>query len=589
MAVAIYGNLCNLTPVFLNNSQFFLEYRWIIREHADDGSAQTLAQTLNVPISLAKVLATRGFMDESEAERFLSPALEEIHDPFLMDGMDKATDRVCKAIATGETIWVHGDYDVDGTASTAMMLLFLREIGGDVQYFVPDRQGEGYGLSHQSIGKAKEAGATLLIAVDCGITSVEPVEYARSLGIDTIICDHHEPAEELPNACAILDPLKPECSYPFKHLSACGVAFKLIQGICIALNKPEIPFKYLDFVAVSSAADIVALTGENRILVHYGLERLNTNPRPGFQGLLDCADMRPGNLTTSNIIFGIAPRINAAGRLGDAGRAVDMMIADDEYTAFSIAQMLESDNRRRRQLDEFTFDQASKEAERLLGEKERRSLVVYKPGWHAGVIGIVASRLVERFHLPTILLTSLDKHAKGSARSIRNFDIHNALKECEHLLLEFGGHKHAAGVTLLEKDIEELRESIDAIAHREITPEMLIPEIVVDSELQLSELSPRFLEVLRRFAPFGYANSKPMFYARNVRSANGVKIIGGNHIKLRTVQSNFAIDAIGFNLAHKIKYCSNGKPFSICFNLEENAQNGSNAPQLSIKDIRPEE
>lgn len=583
------GNLCNLTPVFLNNSQFFLEYRWIIREHADDGSAQTLAQTLNVPVSLAKVLTTRGLINESEAERFLSPALEEIHDPYLMDGMDKATERVCKAIANGETIWVHGDYDVDGTASTAMMLLFLREIGGDVRYFVPDRQGEGYGLSHQSIAKAKEAGATLLIAVDCGITSVEPVEYAKSLGIDTIICDHHEPAEELPQAYAILDPLKPECSYPFKHLSACGVAFKLIQGICIALNKPDIPFSYLDFVAVSSAADIVALTGENRILVHYGLERLNNNPRPGFQGLLDCADMRPGNLTTSNIIFGIAPRINAAGRLGDAGRAVDMMIANDEYTAFSIAQMLESDNRRRRQLDEFTFDQASKEADKLLAEKERHSLVVYKQGWHAGVIGIVASRLVERFHLPTILLTSLDKHAKGSARSIRNFDIHSALKECEHLLLEFGGHKHAAGVTLREEDIPELRESIDAIAHRDISSEMLIPEIVVDSELQLSELSPRFLEVLRRFAPFGYANSKPMFYARNVRSANGVKIIGGNHIKLRTVQSNFAIDAIGFNLAHKIKYCSNGKPFSICFNLEENAQNGSNAPQLSIKDIRPEE
>lgn len=587
--LATLGNLCILASVFLNNSYFFLEYRWIIREHADDGSAKTLADTLNVPISLAKVLTTRGLVDHIEAERFLTPVLEEIHDPFLMDGMDKATERVCKAIANGETIWVHGDYDVDGTASTAMMLLFLREIGGDVQYFVPDRQGEGYGLSHQSIQKAREAGATLIIAVDCGITSVEPVDYANSLGIDTIICDHHEPAEALPDAHAILDPLKPDCTYPFKHLSACGVAFKLVQGVCSALNKPDLPFSYLDFVAISSAADIVALTGENRVLVHYGLERLNNNTRPGFQGLLDCADMRAGSLTTSNVIFGIAPRINAAGRLGDAGRAVDMMIADDEYTAFSIAQVLESDNRRRRQLDEFTFDQASKEAEKLLKEKERRSLVVYKPGWHAGVIGIVASRLVERFHLPTILLTSLDKHAKGSARSIRNFDIHNALKECEHLLLEFGGHKHAAGVTLREEDILQLRESIDEIAHREITPEMLIPEIVVDSELQLSELSPRFLEVLRRFAPFGYANSKPMFYAKNVRSANGVKIIGGNHLKLRTMQSNFVIDAIGFNLAHKLKYCTNGKPFSICFNLEENTHNGSNAPQLSIKDIRPEE
>jgi single-stranded-DNA-specific exonuclease len=298
--------------------------------------------------------------------------------------------------------------------------------------------------------------------------------------------------------------------------------------------------------------------------------------------------MRPGALNTTNIIFGIAPRINAAGRLGDARRAVEMMIASDEYTAFSIAQELERDNRKRRILDEFTFEEAIREADKLLKEKDRRSLVVHKPNWHAGVIGIVASRLVEKFNLPTVLLTSIENTAKGSARSIRNFDIHNALKENEHLLIEFGGHKHAAGVTLKEENIPALRDAIDEIAHREVSTEMLIPEIVVDAELQLNELSPRFFEVLKRFAPYGYANSKPMFYAKNVKSANGVKIVGGNHLKLRTVQSNFVIDAIGFNLGHKLKHCTNGKPFSICFNLEENTHNGSSSPQISIKDIRPE-
>jgi single-stranded-DNA-specific exonuclease len=567
---------------------FPLEYRWIIRDNTDDGYSKTLAQTLNVPISLAKVLASRGMINQTDANRFLSPSLEEIHDPFLMSGMDIASDRVCRAIKNDELIWIHGDYDVDGTTSTAMTLLFLKEMGARVQYFVPDRLGGGYGLSVQSINKAKDCNATLIIAVDCGITSVEPVQYAKDNGIDTIICDHHEPAEILPEAIAILDPLQSHCTYPFKSLSACGVAFKLIQAISIKLHKPELAYTYLDFVAISSAADIVALTGENRILVHYGLELFNSHPRPGFLGLLDCADMRPGALNTTNIVFGIAPRINAAGRLGDARRAVEMMIASDEYTAFSIAQELERDNRKRRILDEFTFEEATREADRLLKEKDRRSLVVHKSNWHAGVIGIVASRLVEKFNLPTILLTSIENTAKGSARSIRNFDIHNALKENEHLLIEFGGHKHAAGVTLKEENIPALREAIDEIAHSKVSTEMLIPEIVVDAELQLNELSPRFFEVLKRFAPYGYANTKPMFYAKNVQSANGVKIVGGNHLKLRTVQSNFVIDAIGFNLGHKLKHCTNGKPFSICFNLEENTYNGSSSPQISIKDIRPE-
>lgn len=505
-----------------------------------------------------------------------------------MDGMEVAVERIEAAIKAGETIWVHGDYDVDGTASTSMMLLFLREIGARVQYFIPDRQADGYGLSTTSINRAREAGATLIITVDCGITSVDAVRLAKSYGIDTIVCDHHEPGESQPEAVAILDPIKPGCSYPFKYLAACGVAYKLVQALSINRGESERANQYLDFVAVASAADIVPLVGENRVLVYAGLQLLNTWPRPGFKGLLDCADMTRNTLTTSSIIFGLAPRINAAGRVGSARRAVEMMIQSDDVAAFTIAQELERDNRTRRTLDEFTFDQAYREAEKYLSGSNRRSLVLHKPDWHAGVIGIVASRLVEKFHVPSIMLTTMDNYAKGSARSIKDFDLHSALKSCERFLLEFGGHKHAAGLALPEANIPAFREEFNSIASSAITDEMMVPELLIDAELQLNELSPRFLDVLKRFAPYGHHNPKPVFYSQNVVSANGVKIVGNNHLKFRALQSHFTIDAIGFNLGDKMALCRNGRPFSIAYTLEENNHNGSTMPQISIKDLRPD-
>jgi single-stranded-DNA-specific exonuclease len=534
------------------------------------------------------VLSARGLANNGQAKHFLSPSIEEIHDPFLMDGMEVAVERIEAAIKAGETIWVHGDYDVDGTASTSMMLLFLREIGAQVQYFIPDRQADGYGLSTTSINRAREAGATLIITVDCGITSVDSVRLAKSYGIDTIVCDHHEPGESQPEAVAILDPIKPGCNYPFKYLAACGVAYKLVQALAINRGESERANQYLDFVAVASAADIVPLIGENRVLVYAGLQLLNAWPRPGFKGLLDCADMARNNLTTSSIIFGLAPRINAAGRVGSARRAVEMMIQSDDVAAFTIAQELERDNRTRRTLDEFTFDQAYREAEKYLSGPNRRSLVLHKPDWHAGVIGIVASRLVEKFHVPSIMLTTLDDHAKGSARSIKDFDLHGALKSCERFLLEFGGHKHAAGLSLSEANIPAFREEFNAIASSAITDDMMVPELLIDAELQLNELSPHFLDVLKRFAPYGHHNPKPVFYSQNVVSANGVKIVGNNHLKFRALQSHFTIDAIGFNLGDKMSLCRNGRPFSIAYTLEENNHNGSTMPQISIKDLRPD-
>ncbi len=514
--------------------------------------------------------------------------MDDIHDPFLMDGMEAAVEKVLATVKKKELIWIHGDYDVDGTASTAMIYEFIREIGGEVIYYIPDRFHEGYGLSKVSIDKAIAHNAKLLISVDVGITSFEPLAYAREKGLFSIVCDHHEPGDTLPDANIILDPLKSSCSYPFKHLSACGVTFKLVQAISKALGYEEKSHKYLDLVAVASAADMVPLIGENRTLAHLGLKLLNASPRPGFKGLMYCTGLKHGTISTSSIVYSLAPLINAAGRLGDASRSVEMMIQRDEVEAFRIAQKLEHENRRRRAFDEQTFEEAAPMAEKMLKESSYKSLVIHKADWHAGVIGIVASRLVDRFNLPTVLLTTIDNTAKGSARSINSFDIHNALKSCSEYLIEFGGHKHAAGLSMMEDKIPAFRESFNEIAQHAITNEMLVPEIIIDSELKLNELSPNFMHILGKFAPYGFENNKPMFYSRGVVSSNGIKIVGSNHLKFRAYQHHFVIDAIGYNLADKIDLCTDGKPFSIVYNLEETNFNGYNTIQLKIKDIRPD-
>jgi single-stranded-DNA-specific exonuclease len=565
-----------------------LDYRWKFRQKPDENTLDQLVSNLNVPKSLANVLMARGVKSVDEAVKFFKPELSELNPPLLMDGMDLAIERILRAISEKEAIWIHGDYDVDGTTSTAMLLQFLREIGATAEYYIPDRFIEGYGFSISSVNKAIAKGTTLIITVDVGITSFEPLEYAKKNNIDVIVCDHHEPGTQIPDAYLILDPMRPECNYPFKSLSACGVTYKLVQGISDAIGQPEKALEYLDFVVIASAADMVPLVGENRTLSYYGLELLNTKPRPGFKGLFYCTGLKQGSITTSSIVYAIAPLINAAGRVGDAKRAVEMMIQKDEISAFQIAQQLEQENRRRRIFDEQTFEEAIPMAEAYLQKTKARALVLHSPNWHAGVIGIVASRLVDRFHLPTILLTTIEGLAKGSARSINTFDIHNALKTTHELLVEYGGHKHAAGLSLEVANLPEFRERIEKLAEKTISTEMLTPEIVIDSELQFNELSPNFLDILNKFAPFGYDNYRPIFISKGVTSVNGVKIVGNNHLKFRAYQSNFVIDAIAYGLVNKMHIVTSRKPFSIVYHIEENVFNGQATIQLKIKDILPE-
>ncbi len=565
-----------------------MNYRWTFRQKPDEKIVDIISESLKIPKSLARVLGARGIESEEEAKRFFKPSLDDLHDPFLMDGMEIATERIIKAIRDKELIWTHGDYDVDGTASAAMLLQFVRELGGKIDYYIPDRFTEGYGFSVSSARKAREKGAKLVVTVDVGITSYDAFNYLDEIGIDAIICDHHEPGGSVPKALAVLDPLKPEDKYPFKYLAACGVAFKLIQGIARKLGVEEKVFKYLDYVAIASAADMAPLVGENRTLVYYGLKRLNYNPRPGLKGLIDCTNLKMGDINASNIVYSLAPLINAAGRLGAASRSVEMMIQEDPTKAFQIAQQLEHENRRRRVFDEQTFEEAIQIADKLLENKSRRSLVIHSPHWHAGVIGIVASRLVDKYHLPTVLLTTMDGLAKGSARSIMNFDIHDALKRLNNMLIEYGGHKHAAGLSMEENLVDEFREKFDEIAKSEIKDEMMTPEIVIDSELKLYELSPKFIRTLSKFAPYGYENNKPVFFSRGVKTVNGARVVGKKHIRFRAFQS-FEIDAIAYNLADKIKYVAGGKPFSIIYNIEENTYGGLSTPQLRIRDIKPDD
>jgi len=564
-----------------------LNYRWITRECTDEHAVQTIITTLEIPRPIAKILVGRGIKTVEEVQRFFEPSLDHLHSPWLMDGMEVAVERILRAISDRELIWIHGDYDVDGTSSTAMTLHFLRRIGATADYHIPSRLDEGFGFTPQSVDRAHAAGATIIVTVDVGVTASKAVDHARELGIDVIVCDHHQAAEEIPSCLALLNPLKPGCPYPFKDLAACGVAFKLLQALSQRHGHPELAYEYLDFVAIASAADIAPLVGENRVLSHFGLELLNSYPRPGFKGLVDCAGLPLGELTNSSVIFGLAPRINAAGRLGDPRRAVEMMMQDDELRAFHIAQELERDNRQRRSIDEHTFEEAAIMAHEQLSSGSGKALILHDEAWHAGVIGIVASRLVERFNVPAIMLTTIDGIAKGSARSVRQFDIHDALKQCEDLLIEFGGHIHAAGLSLKVENIPELQRRLDEIAAAALATMEMEHEIIIDTELQLTELSPLFFKHLAKFAPYGHQNPRPMFMTDNVTSANGVKIVGNNHLKFRAMQRHFQLDAIGFGLGGKISDVSHGRTFAMVYTLEENLFNGGSTPQIRIKDIHP--
>jgi single-stranded-DNA-specific exonuclease len=574
--------------------QIVKEHRWIIADPPDAGIVATLAKEINVPESIAKILVFRGIIDYDRAKEYFRPSLTQLHDPFLLGGMDLAVKRILKAIESQERMFVFGDYDVDGTNGAAMLYLFLRERGGVVEYYVPDRLREGYGISNQGIDRALELGVSLFLAIDCGITAVDQVEYASEHGLDVIICDHHEAGQTLPRALAVLDPIIPGEKYPFKCLSGCGVGFKLIQGIAKTLGDETLVTPFLDFVTLASTADIVPLTGENRILVKIGLESINAAPRPGIKALIESAGLRPGHITTGQIVFALAPRINAVGRLGDATRAVRLLTSEDPEEARGLAQVLEEENKNRRRIDEDTFADAQQLAEDGLYLDSDPAIVLHQEHWHPGVVGIVASRMVERYYKPAIMMATVDGVAKGSARSVSGFDIYEALKRCEDKLLQFGGHKYAAGVTVDLDRLDEFRDAFNAAVKDLMAEELKTPEIRIDLEIGLADITPWFIKLLREFAPFGPNNTRPTFLSRDLEVAGNPRIVGRNHLRFRVRQNGVVFDAIGFGLGEMLPRVPVGRRDLACvYTVEENEWNapsgtrsGDPVPQLKIKDLR---
>jgi single-stranded-DNA-specific exonuclease len=575
------------------------EYRWTFRRDTNvtpeiTQTALSLSQELSISPILTEILVSRGIDTFEKARAYFRPNLEDLHEPFLMDHMDTAVKRISSAILNNEHIVVFGDYDVDGTDSTAMLWKFLKDAGANVSYFIPDRIKDGYGISTAGIDHVRNAGAALLIAVDCGITAVQQVEHARSLGIDVVICDHHEPGNEIPNAAAVLDALKPLCSYPFKYLCGCGVAFKLIQALAASEpirskfgeDAPKRLLDYLQYVTLATTADIVPLVDENRVMVKLGLELINSIPIPGIRALIETSGLSLGRISSGQIVFVLAPRINAVGRLGDANRAVEMLASDSYDRAVQIARVMEDENFQRRKIDEETFLQAQEIVEKYLEAENDSAIVLHQEEWHPGVIGIVASRLVERYYRPTIMMTTVDGVAKGSARSISGFNIHEALKRCENKLIQFGGHKYAAGLTVELDRLDEFRDAFKQVAAELLTEELLTPEIKIDAEVQLSDLTPKFIRVLSQFAPFGPENMRPVFAARSVEVLGQPRIVGKNHLRFKVRSNTHVVDAIGFNLGHLLNRVRSGSKVDIVFSLDEGEFAGETVPQLKIRDVK---
>ena len=580
------------------------EYRWKFR-NGEDASAsgqldrialvKRLSDELTISPVLTEILVSRGIDTFERARAYFRPSIEDLHDPRLMDGMDVAVARITRAILNKETIVVYGDYDVDGTNGASLIWSFLSSAGADVRYFIPDRVREGYGLSLPGIEQAKKMGASLLVAVDCGITAVKQVEFARSVSIDTVICDHHEPGDPLPNAVAVLDPLKPSCSYPYKYLCGCGVGFKLVQALCeepairsrIGGNGEALLLSYLQYVTLATIADIVPLTNENRIIVKLGLELINTAPLPGIRALIESSGLKLGRVNAGQVVFVLAPRINAVGRLGDAMRAVELLTCDSYEKALTLAQVMEEENRNRRKIDEDTFAKAQEYISKNIDVEQNHAIVLHQDDWHPGVIGIVASRIVERYNRPTVLMTTIDGVAKGSARSISGFDIYQALKKCEGSLIQFGGHKYAAGLTVELDKVDEFRKAFYRVANETLPKELLTPVLNIDADIDIAELTPKFVRVLSQFAPFGPDNMRPIFSARNVELSGQPRVVGKNHLKFKVKKNSRIIDAVGFGLGDLLNRTIQSRSgLDLAFSLDENDFEGELMPQLKIRDIK---
>lgn len=565
-----------------------MEKRWTIPP-ADENKVATLKEQLNINANLCRLLVLREIESFDTARDFFRPDLSQLHSPWLMKDMDKAVSRIEQAFLQKEKILVFGDYDVDGTTAVACMYDFLCTVYDSslLDFYIPHRYREGYGVSKAGIDFAKEYGFTLIICLDCGIKSTELIAYASTLGIDFIVCDHHLPDKILPKAVAILNAKQYDCNYPYKELCGCGVGFKLISALAEKLNIPKEKINiYLDLVATAIAADIVPITGENRVMAHFGLEIINENPRPGIKALIELGGVKK-KLSINTVVFVIAPRVNAAGRMDDARKAVQMFIEKDEHKAFEFAETLHIDNTNRKETDSSITLQALEILEQLEDSNLKKTTVVYKEDWHKGVVGIVASRLIERYHRPTVVLTKSGDTATGSARSIPGFNLYDAIYECRDFLTAYGGHFAAAGLSLLHENVEAFSRKFEEVVAATIDEHLLIPELIIDTQISFTDITEKFYEIICQMEPFGPGNMRPHFLATDVYNTGYSKIVKEQHIKFSIKQGKKVFDGIGFNLAHKFNYLLNNQPVDIVFTIDENEWNGNKSLQFKVLDLRP--
>ena len=583
-----------------------LEKRWSVKSRGEAQAVAELAAGQKISPVLANLLVQRGIDTNEKASRFFNPRLEELHDPFLMKDMARAVERIEQAVKNREKIMVYGDYDVDGTTAVALVYTFLRRLGHDnLRFYIPDRYNEGYGVSIKSIDYAASKGVSLVITLDCGIKASEKVAYAKEKGIDYIICDHHLPADHLPEAVAVLDPKRHDCEYPFKELSGCGVGFKLVQAYALRNN---IPFseveRLLDLVVVSIASDIVPLTGENRILAHYGLRRLNESPGKGLLSIIKICGLEKHTITIDDIVFKIGPRINAAGRMrvdeedenaapSGGHAAVNLLIERNEKVAENFGSMIDTFNQDRKSIDRSVTIEAHELIESNPELKNRKSTVIYNPKWMKGIVGIVASRLIETYYRPTVVMTMSNGFATGSARSVPGFDLYQAVESCADLLENFGGHMYAAGLTMKPENVEEFTRRFNAYVEEHIKPEMLIPQVEIDAELQFSEITPDFRRKLNEFQPFGPGNPSPVFITNGI-SGNNARLVGAEceHLRMDLMQHSkhnnklHSLQAIAFQQPTHFEWIRSGRSVDVCYTIVENHYRGTVSTQLRVKDIR---
>ncbi len=569
-----------------------MEKIWNLKRQGDQNEVKHLSAALNVNMVIARLLVQRGIKTFNEAKAFFRPRLTDLHDPFLMKDMDKAVSRLEEAIDKKEKVIIYGDYDVDGTTSVAMMYSFLKNRIENIEYYIPDRYSEGYGISPKSINYAIENDFSLIVALDCGIKAVEKIADAKSRGLDFIICDHHNPDDEVPPAVAVLDPKQTDCNYPYKELSGCGVGFKLLQALCIknSIDQEEI-YDLLDLVVVSIASDIVPITGENRVLAYYGLKKLNFNPGIGLQTIINLSGIGDSEITISDIVFKIGPRLNASGRIEHGKKSVQILVSEDEEKSDLIGEEIDSFNEIRKTLDRDITQEAIEMIEKNGELKNMNSTVLYNRDWHKGVVGIVASRITELYYRPSIILTESNGLATGSARSVRDFDLYEAIGKCSDLLESYGGHMYAAGLTMKIENIPAFRHRFEEIVTEQITDVQQIQTIEIDAKITLSEITPRFYRILKQFAPFGPHNMTPVFMTEDVFDAGTSRLVGKNqeHLKLDLVEPDVnsgIFPGIAFNQSNAFEAITSGTPFDVCYTIVENEYRGKTNLQLFIKDIK---